>query len=69
MYYFIFKECTTAGGQCVITVDGYYVETAFCFIYGIMWLLLCQKPIRKLQELPIEDWHVVKNSGHINKQS
>ena len=28
------EQCGQAGGQCVTTVDGYYVECGLCFIIG-----------------------------------
>ncbi|XP_062129569.1 acetyl-coenzyme A transporter 1 [Drosophila sulfurigaster albostrigata] len=53
------QECTKSGGKCEITFDGYYLEAAFCVVYGIIWLLVVRKWIRYLQDLPKRDWSVV----------
>ncbi|KAH8260647.1 hypothetical protein KR038_011010 [Drosophila bunnanda] len=54
------QSCEAGEGKCEITFDGYYLESAFCVVYGIVWLLLVRKWIVYLQDLPVRSWLVVK---------
>ncbi|XP_055379305.1 acetyl-coenzyme A transporter 1 [Condylostylus longicornis] len=53
--------CTATGGLCQITVDGYYVESLVCAVYGILWLTISRKWIYHLQSLPIKEWLIVNS--------
>ncbi|XP_078488430.1 acetyl-coenzyme A transporter 1 [Ciona intestinalis] len=48
--------CESAGGMCVTTVDGYYVEAVLCLILGILWLIWKSDSTRKLQNVDPERW-------------
>jgi len=56
------EQCGQAGGQCVTTVDGYYVECGLCFIIGMVWLLVWgHRTINYLSDVPEQGWRVVKS--------
>jgi len=50
------KECTKLGGECVTTLDAYYIETIVCTIFGIFWILNFKRIILGLQNLPKASW-------------
>lgn len=49
-------ECEQTGRRCVTSVDGYYLETAFCVMFGFMWLRWGRSAARQLQSLPHSAW-------------
>jgi len=48
--------CKTTGGSCVTTLDGFYLESVICFMFGFGWLYMRGKHTIKLQELPASSW-------------
>lgn len=54
------KSCSSLGGVCVTQIDAYYIETAFCTIVGIIWLLKFKNLMYYLQALPKAAWKLVK---------
>ncbi|XP_061227581.1 acetyl-coenzyme A transporter 1 isoform X2 [Neopsephotus bourkii] len=48
--------CTKAGGSCVTTLDGYYVESIICVILGFGWWFLLGPKFRKLQDEGQSSW-------------
>jgi MFS transporter, PAT family, solute carrier family 33 (acetyl-CoA transportor), member 1 len=52
------SQCTEDGGKCEITVDGFYIEAVINTCFGILWYLYTRRYAVKLQELPLEAWHV-----------
>lgn len=50
------KECTNLGGECVTTLDAYYIETIVCTIFGIFWILNFKRIILGLQNLSKASW-------------
>ncbi|XP_009558034.2 acetyl-coenzyme A transporter 1 [Cuculus canorus] len=48
--------CTKAGGSCVITLDGYYVESIICVILGFGWWFLLGPKFKKLQDEGQSSW-------------
>ncbi|KAF2361569.1 Acetyl-coenzyme A transporter 1 [Trinorchestia longiramus] len=53
------EACSSSGGECVTTVDGYYVETVLCVTIGLLWFVLWgSKEIKRLQRLPATTWLV-----------
>ncbi|KAJ3923140.1 acetyl-coenzyme A transporter 1-domain-containing protein [Lentinula edodes] len=51
--------CREIGGTCVTETDGYYIISAACFIFGIVFLVAYIIPTaKKLQELPPLAWRV-----------
>ncbi|XP_045163196.2 acetyl-coenzyme A transporter 1-like [Mercenaria mercenaria] len=51
-------ECKEAGGTCVTTFDGYYVESALCIVIGFLWLFWRSKKVRQLDALDMSAWKV-----------
>uniref|UniRef100_U5EUI4 Putative acetyl-coa transporter n=1 Tax=Corethrella appendiculata TaxID=1370023 RepID=U5EUI4_9DIPT len=58
--------CTSSGGKCDITIDGYYIEIIFCFIYGVLWYLWGKSKIYYLQNLPLKAWRVVSSKKSLH---
>ncbi|XP_063228297.1 acetyl-coenzyme A transporter 1 [Bacillus rossius redtenbacheri] len=54
------QECTEAGGQCLITLDGYYIESLICFLLGWLWLSWGKRKIQELQLKGDSDWLITK---------
>ncbi|XP_006454580.1 hypothetical protein AGABI2DRAFT_189835 [Agaricus bisporus var. bisporus H97] len=51
--------CQDISGNCVTEVDGYYVVSAICLLFGLVFLVVYIIPIaRKLQGLPTSAWRV-----------
>ncbi|KAJ7630499.1 acetyl-coenzyme A transporter 1-domain-containing protein [Roridomyces roridus] len=53
------EACTALKGECVTETDGYYIVSAICMLFGVVFLVLYIMPtVRKLQELPTSAWRV-----------
>ncbi|XP_029884418.1 acetyl-coenzyme A transporter 1 isoform X2 [Aquila chrysaetos chrysaetos] len=48
--------CAKAGGSCVTTLDGYYVESVICVILGFGWWFLLGPKFKKLQDEGQTSW-------------
>lgn len=55
-------ECVTNNAACFTHVDGFFIEVAFATTFGVFWYYFALKLIRKLQNLPIRNWHVLSRS-------
>ncbi|CRK95581.1 CLUMA_CG009042, isoform A [Clunio marinus] len=53
------RECIENGGNCQIDIDGFYLEVVFNVIFAFFWFQWAKRLIKRLQELPIHDWHVL----------
>lgn len=47
--------------DCATTLDGYYIECAFCVIFGFIWLQWGSGKLRRLQSMPPVAWSVSGN--------
>lgn len=56
---FLKKACSLSHGKCQIIVDGFYIETLACTIYGVIWYCIFRKSIKNLQSKNVKEWHVV----------
>lgn len=50
--------CKTNGGDCVVIVNGFDVETAMCTIIGIVWLCIFRNILKNLQIKGPSQWLV-----------
>lgn len=50
--------CTENGGHCATDLDGYYVESVVCIIFGFVWLRWGGKVIKQLQSKDEREWKV-----------
>ncbi|XP_053246316.1 acetyl-coenzyme A transporter 1 [Podarcis raffonei] len=48
--------CTKEGGSCIITLDGYYVESLICVALGFVWWLFLGPKFKKLQDERASSW-------------
>ena len=63
IFHFFLQQCEAAGGTCHTDIDGFYVQTIFCTIFGFIWLKLRSAEVRRIQELPEGDWKVRSTSS------
>ncbi|XP_026804625.1 acetyl-coenzyme A transporter 1-like [Rhopalosiphum maidis] len=57
------NTCKTNGSSCIVTVNGYYVESALCIMFGIGWYYIFRGILKKLQVKSPSHWMVnVKNN-------
>ncbi|XP_003218269.1 acetyl-coenzyme A transporter 1 [Anolis carolinensis] len=54
--------CTKEGGSCVITLDGYYVESLVCVALGFAWWLFLGPRFKKLQDERASSWKCRRTS-------
>ncbi|XP_054839839.1 acetyl-coenzyme A transporter 1 [Eublepharis macularius] len=54
--------CTKEGGSCVITLDGYYVESITCVVLGFAWWLFLGPKFKKLQDEQLSSWKCRRTS-------
>ncbi|XP_060098354.1 acetyl-coenzyme A transporter 1 [Heteronotia binoei] len=54
--------CTKEGGSCVITLDGYYVESITCVVLGFAWWLFLGPKFKKLQDERPTSWKCRRTS-------
>ncbi|XP_007887046.1 acetyl-coenzyme A transporter 1 [Callorhinchus milii] len=54
--------CIKAGGSCLTTLDGYYLESIFCILIGFMWWLFCGNKLKKLQDNGRSTWQCKRNN-------
>lgn len=50
------ESCSSGGGTCQTTIDGYYIESFLCVVLGFMWFLWRHKRVRQLDSLPLDAW-------------
>lgn len=55
------ENCLLMSGECKIDIDGFYIENAICVIFALVWFRWAKKSYTYLQDLPIEDWHILTN--------
>ncbi|KAF7265759.1 hypothetical protein GWI33_020839 [Rhynchophorus ferrugineus] len=52
------EECIKDGGNCITTIDGFYVETIICTILGFLWFIWGKRQIRRVQSLSENAWKI-----------
>ncbi|KAF8374361.1 hypothetical protein PRIPAC_80790 [Pristionchus pacificus] len=55
-------QCAADGGICDIYIDGYYFGVALCSIVGLVWYKLLFSKVKYIQEVPKEEWRIVKKT-------
>lgn len=58
------EQCLSDGGQCLIDIDGYYIEFIINTILGLFWIYRARRVISKLEKLPLSSWHVLSNQKY-----
>ncbi|XP_013145325.1 PREDICTED: acetyl-coenzyme A transporter 1 [Papilio polytes] len=53
-------ECKASGGSCVVSIDGFYIETVLCVAAGFLWLQWGRATICRLQRLPAAAWQIAR---------
>lgn len=63
----LLQLCSSTGGKCTISIDGYYLECGICLVYALLWYYWGKSKIKALQNLPARAWNVVspKHKEHI----
>ncbi|KAF4525583.1 hypothetical protein B566_EDAN010442 [Ephemera danica] len=52
------EACIAGGGECLTQIDGYYVESLVCVVFGFLWLRWGHRTIQRLQSHPESAWQV-----------
>lgn len=52
--------CSSQGGSCNVTLDGYTIQTILCMLIGFIWIFSFRDTVARLQSLPFREWMVVK---------
>ena len=53
-------NCKEVGGTCDILTEGYYYLCLASFVIGALWLVWGWRTIKRLQEIEVSEWRVVK---------
>jgi MFS transporter, PAT family, solute carrier family 33 (acetyl-CoA transportor), member 1 len=61
------EQCNESGGNCEITVDGFYIEVALNFAFGVFWYFWAKTVVEKLQNLPLSEFHVLSNRNRTSE--
>lgn len=63
---FRFQSCSSNGGKCTISIDGYYIECGICLVFALLWYYWGKSKIRALQHLPSRAWKIIspKHKDH-----
>uniref|UniRef100_A0A2S2NMY7 Acetyl-coenzyme A transporter 1 n=1 Tax=Schizaphis graminum TaxID=13262 RepID=A0A2S2NMY7_SCHGA len=56
------NTCNTNGGNCLITVDGYYVEIIICVVIGFIWYGMFKNMFKNFQTKSSSYWMVYRRS-------
>ncbi|TFK57682.1 hypothetical protein OE88DRAFT_1619970 [Heliocybe sulcata] len=52
-------RCADVGGECITEQDGYYLVSAICIVFGVLFFVFYIAPTaRRLQALPVARWRV-----------
>lgn len=50
--------------DCVVWMDGYYIECAVCVVFGFIWLQWGASRLKRIQSLPPVAWYVTLNKSN-----
>lgn len=50
--------CKLKGGDCIVIVNGYYVESVVFTIFGIIWYFIFKNILKHLQSKSPSHWLV-----------
>ncbi|XP_060866110.1 acetyl-coenzyme A transporter 1-like isoform X2 [Metopolophium dirhodum] len=50
--------CKSKGGDCIVIVNGYYVETIAFTIFGIIWYFIFKNILKRLQSKSPSHWQI-----------
>merc|ERR1711994_51923 len=53
--------CEAGGGSCDVITEGFYYLSIACFIIGALWFIWGFKTLRRLQEIDVLEWRVIKS--------
>lgn len=56
------SQCSSKGGVCSTTVDGYTIQTGTCIVLGLIWLLVSRNTVRHLQSRRQDEWSSTKSA-------
>lgn len=59
--------CRMNGGECMVIMDGYYVEIVVCLVIGFVWYGVFKNTLKRYQNKDSSQWVVRGNEP--NKQS
>lgn len=62
------EACKDVGGECNTITDGYFGLSIACVVIGFIWFVWGLRTIRKLQEIDVSEWRVVKKTEAEDKK-
>jgi PAT family acetyl-CoA transporter-like MFS transporter 1 len=66
MTLFFLQACLKGGGDCTSQIDGYYIESLVCVLFGLCWLSWGRRTVNNLQSLKEDAWQVFIQPKHKN---
>ena len=57
------RSCTAAGGSCMITFDGYTIQSGLCLCIGVAWFFFFRETVERLDKLPLEKWWITRKNS------
>jgi len=55
--------CESAGRVCTTLSDGFYGLGIACVLFGFVWFVWAFRTIRRIQEVEVKEWRVVKTDS------
>ena len=52
--------------MCITSFDAYFALTVFFVFIGFMWVVFLKNISNKLQDIPKEEWKVIKSQDTLN---
>lgn len=56
-------QCTSIGGNCRTTLDGYAILSGILVLLGVLWVGKMKEYLYYLQDLPPASWRIVNKSN------
>jgi len=50
--------CNSKGGDCIVIVNGYYVESIAFTTFGIIWYFIFKNILKRLQTKSPSHWQI-----------
>ncbi|VVC38254.1 Hypothetical protein CINCED_3A007861 [Cinara cedri] len=50
--------CKTCKENCEVYIDGFYIVTLICTVYGLIWYYKFRTSINNLQSKNVKEWHI-----------
>ena len=62
------EECKDGGGECSTLTEGFYILSIGCAIIGALWFIWGWRTLRRLQQVEVKKWRVVKRDKEVAEE-